>query len=83
MKPERVGIKGPVGHGAIGKEDWPMPEAQERYEANGVADEVGGDRSLDPFSHRAPESDHTPNHTAGPKPSKPEYGKFSTGKVGL
>ena len=76
--------KEPKGKGPEGREDWPMPEAQEKYETNGVnADPVNGNFTQDPFTLRASEDDHTPNHTSGPKPSKPEYGKFSTGKVGL
>lgn len=58
-------------------------EPQEKYEEEGGRDEITGGRSLDPFDHRAPESDHTPNHTAEPKKAKVEYGKFSTGRFGL
>jgi hypothetical protein len=87
MKPEKVGIKGPVGHANIGREDWPLPEVQEKYEANGVnADLVAGEPTQDPTSLRAPETDHTPNHTKGPKPDKPNYGKHEgrgNGGVGL
>jgi hypothetical protein len=84
MKPEKLPIKGPQGKGTAGADRWPMPEPQERYEeVGGRIDKVDGNFTEDPFTLRAPESDHTPNHTSGPKPSKPEYGKFSTGKVGL
>lgn len=75
--------KGPVGKDDEGELDGMMPEHQERYERDGQKDVIDGPRSLDPFDHRAPDSDHTPNHTTGPKISKPEYGKFSSGRFGL
>ena len=37
MKPEKIGIKGPQGHANIGREDWPMKEAQEKNDS-GSAD---------------------------------------------
>lgn len=78
--------KGPQGHSDYGADSEYMPEPQERYEEEGERDVITGDRSLDPFDHRAPETDHTPNHTEGPKPSKPEYGRHEgrgDGGVGL
>jgi hypothetical protein len=80
----KIPIKGPVGKDAEGHLDWPMPEEQERYEEEGAhADLVDGNFTQDPFSLKAPESDHTPNHTAAPKKEKAEYGKFSSGRFGL
>jgi hypothetical protein len=53
--------KGPQGKDEEGRMDWPMPETQERYEEEGDRDVIVGERSLEPFDHRAPEDDHTPN----------------------
>ena len=87
MIPPKVPIKGPQGkddeagilkHGA---------EFQEHYEErNERPDLVGGDPTQDPTSLKAPDSDHTPNTTKGPKSAKPNYGKFEgrgNGGVGL
>ena len=74
--------KGPQGKDQEGGDSY-MPEPQEQYEESGGHVGVTDVPSLEPFDLRAPESDHTPNHTKGPKPSKPGYGKFSTGEVGL
>ena len=80
MKPEKIGIKGPQGKGPIGRQDWPMPEAQEKYESGSPeVDLCDGNFTQDPFSLKAHEDDHTPNHTRAPKESKPGYGK-STGR---
>lgn len=84
MKPERVPIKGPQGRDEEGNLTPPMPEPQEKYEGNDEhPDIVDGNFTQDPFSLKAPESDHTPNHVKGPKSGKTEYGKFSSGRFGL
>ena len=84
MKPLRGPNKGPQGKDDEGRMDWPMPEAQEKYESGSVeSDLCDGNFTQDPFSLKAPDSDHTPNHTKAPKSGKPGYGKFSTGRVGL
>lgn len=77
--------KGPQGKDREGNDSY-MPEPQEKYEEEGERDVVTDIPSLDPFALLAPETDHTPNHTAGPKPSRPEYGKHEgrgNGGVGL
>ena len=85
MKPERLGNKGPVGKDREGGNSY-MPEPQEKYEEEGQRDVVTDIPSLEPFDLRALDSDHTPNFTKGPKPTKTEYGKFTgrgDGGVGL
>lgn len=68
--------RGPQGKDDEGELGGFMPEEQERYEEEGEhPDLVGGEPTQDPTTLRAHEGDHTPNHTKGPKPSKPEYGK--------
>ena len=64
--------EGPKGKAEAGRQDWPMPEAQERYEEEGKKDVVTDIPSMDPFDLKAPETDHTPNHTSGPKQAKTE-----------
>ena len=75
--------KGPQGKDDEGDGEENMIGCQEEYEGGEKVDLKDGNFTQDPFSLRAPESDHTPNHTRGPKPAKTEYGKFSTGRFGL
>jgi len=76
--------KGPQGYDEKSYSELTPPEPQEHYEAHDEHRDVkDGNFTQDPFSLRAPESDHTPNHTQAPKSAKPEYGKFSTGRFGL
>ena len=87
MRPVRIPIKGPQGkddesgilkHGA---------EFQEMDESDGKrVYSVPTGFVQDPTELKASDEDHTPNHTKGPKPSKPEYGRFygrGNGGVGL
>jgi hypothetical protein len=69
MKPEKVPIKGPVGRDDEGGDSY-MPEPQEHYESYGEHIGVTDIPPLDPFDLKAPEGDHTPNHTKAPKGSK-------------
>lgn len=74
--------KGPQGKDDEGHDNPKAVGCQEEYEGGqlvAVTDIPG----LDPFGLRASESDHTPNHTKGPKSEKPEYGRFSSGRFGL
>jgi hypothetical protein len=75
--------KGPQGPKEIPEGDDALLGCQEEYETDMHHVGVTDIPSLEPFELKAPESDHTPNHTKGPKPSKSGYGKFSTGEVGL
>lgn len=62
--------KGPQGHSTYGGKSF-MPEAQERFEANGEHSDVKeGNFTDDPFTLKAHEEDHTPNHTKAPKGAK-------------
>lgn len=60
-------------------------EPQGKYFTNGERDIITGARSLDPFDHLAPETDHTPNFTKGSRQSKSKYGEYhdGTGNEGL
>jgi len=68
-----IPIKGPQGYDPKSHATITPPEPQERYEAHDEhVDYKGGEPAQDPTTHRAPETDHTPNHTKGPKIAKPE-----------
>lgn len=63
-----------------GKSDYgeEAREPQEKYEGkSSKVDLKDGNFTQNPFELMAPETDHTPNHTKGPKPAKPEYGHFT------
>ena len=88
MRPAKVDIKGPVGKDHEGNVTKGMPEPQEYCEENGEHKDFVGDNEVvqDPTTLKAPEDDHTPNHTRAPKSGKPGYGKFEgrgNGGVGL
>ena len=63
--------RGPQGKDLESFNDTAMPEPQERYEAYGEhVDYKGGEPTQDPFTLKAHEEDHTPNHTRAPKGEK-------------